>query len=747
MNSSIPIWPAGGSRDVFLRLTLGLSSQCRDGEIRCSASGPYQIYVNGVRLGGGTGGALVGYPAWEHTALAGAWDSGEAELVVVAEAGIAANPWFLCEGALFIGGRQEEKIPITSGVDWQARSRRQDPVGGAATFERHMAIDAPVAGDFWEGVAIVSQQQPTQDLVGGTEFPEPPLKLTDVGSVPAQADILAAPAPSQPLGLCKCVHQDALVVGGHGATQIRTSPGQGVQLSFDFGRQISGWPLLKLRGGRGGVIDLALSSRRNTVEHLLRYHCGEGRQDAAGLVLISARYLTLRLTGFDDEDVTVEALQMLERRVAEQVEGQLEIEDDIDAAWVVGGESIKGLRHEVYGHRALPHRYDWLEGWILQSNDLSHTGSARVARQALMGRVPAEPFEPADWAYALALADYQLHADDAETVDAALPHLRSMLEQTQTLLNRLPAGWSEATFAALALASIDATNGLYEHVQSSDDAALMDLTDLRQHCHDRMEACWNEASELYAETAAGNTYRQWTNGLALLALGDTSERAARIEKSMRREGVEPVADLTQAWILAAGLGRAGRHQRMMEHIHNHWLRRLPRDGSTWRDKRAGESGIAPGIDSLCHWFLLGLRSTAPGWTIRELSPPLQHLPRAQARIPLGPDSMLDVGWAPDRDDEDLGVVEVGVDAETEAIATESIAIEATRLTLQIDLEGETHVRLERGGRKRPMITVNDEVVWRNEKIYPNPIVHMIFAEEDHVVVLLERPGKFSIRLE
>ena len=742
MNSSIPIWPAGGSRDVFLRLTLRLSSQCRNGEVRCSASGPYQIYLNGVRLGGGTGGALVGYPTWEHTTLEGAWDSGEGELVVVAEAGIADDPWFLCEGALFVGGRQEEKIPFSSGVDWQARSRRQDPVGGTATFERHMAIDAPVAGDSWEGVAIISKPHPTQDLVGAAEFSEAPLKLTDVGSVPAQSDILAAPtlAHSQPLGLCKCVHQDAVVVGGHGATQIRTSPGQCVQLSFDFGRQISGWPLLKLRGGRGGVIDLALSSRPNTVEHLLRYHCGEGRQDIAGLGLISARYLTLRLTGFDDEDLTVEALQMLERRVAEQVEGQLEIDDDLDAAWVVGGESIKGLRHEVYGHRALPHRYDWLEGWILQNNDLSHTGSARVARQALVGRAPAAPFEPADWAYALALADYQLHADDAETVDSALPHLRSMLEQTQTLLNRLPAAWSEASFAALALASIDATRALCEHVQTSDDSTSMDLADLRQHCYDRLEACWNEGSELYAETAAGDTYRQWTNGLALLALGDTSGRAARIEKSMRREGVEPVADLAQAWILAAGLGRAGRHQRMMEHIHNHWLRRLPRDGSTWRDKRAGEAGIAPGIDSLCQRFLLGLRSTAPGWSIRELSPPLEHLQRAQARIPLGADAFLDVGWAPDRDDEDLAEVEEGVE-------TEAIAIEATRLTLQIDLEGETHVRLERGGRKRPMITVNDEVVWRNEKLYPNPIVHMILAEQDHVVVLLERPGKFSIRLE
>ena len=117
-----------------------------------------------------------------------------------------------------------------------------------------------------------------------------------------------------------------------------------------------------------------------------------------------------------------------------------------------------------------------------------------------------------------------------------------------------------------------------------------------------------------------------------------------------------------------------------------------------------------------------------------MTPPLGLLQRGQAKIPVTTDSFLHLEWAPDRDDEDVGETEV-------------VAAQATRLTLQVDIEGETHLRLERGGRKRPSISVNDEVVWRNEKIYPNPIIHMIHAEADHVVVLFERPGRFTIRLE
>ncbi|MBT3344636.1 MAG: hypothetical protein HN712_21625 [Gemmatimonadetes bacterium] len=737
----IPIWHAGGAKDLFLRLRLRLREPCRAGEIRCWASGPYHIYIDGVRLAGGTGGLLLGAPMPERLRFSGAWDSGEIEILVVARAGEAVSPWFCCEGKLFdasaVGG---DGVVFCTGVDWHARPRRQDPSGSSdgLVFERQMAIDAPVAGESWEGVTpstattSVDGEAADGEAVGAAEFPVAPNELLGVGSVPAQADL--EPTTLNPLANCKCVHHDALLAGGHGATQIRTVSGQAVQLQYDLGRQVWGWPALRLRGGRNGVVDLVYSTRRDTVEHHVRFHCGDGRQEMAGLALVRARYLTVRLTGFDEEDLSLEAVTVIERRTVVEAGSRIRVEPQIDAAWQLGAASLDGVRQEAYGPATRPQRYNWLEGWILQSNDLAQTGSARVARQTLLRCAPGSDPVPSDYGYLLALHDYHQHTGDADAADQALDQAQTLISHTAQLLDMSSASsssdWAPAATAALALAGISAAAVVAEaRDRDLEESAAV------QRCSELLESCWREEAGLYAEAPDEDTFRQWTNGLALLAIGDEAGRGERVEQAMRRSGVAPVGDLTQVWVLAAGLGRAGRRQRLLDLIGNHWLRRLARPGSTWRDKRAVDAtGAAPGPDALWTQYLLGVRPIGAGWSTREIRPPLELLARGHALIPVSEEDHIEMSWVPDRDDEDTG-------------ETESTTPDAIRLTLQIDVEGETHLRLARDGRKRPTISVNDEVVWRNEKIYPNPIVHLIAAEEDHVLLLLERTGRFRIRVE
>lgn len=732
MISPIPIWHAGGAQDVFLRLSLRLPEPCRNGEVRCHASGPFHIYVEGVRVAGGTGGLLLDTPMSERLPLAGAWDSGELEILVVARAGATQRPWFRCEGQFYLAGTDaEEGVAFCTGVAWHARARRQDPPTTAGgNFDRQMATDAPISGGSWEGVGLCEIPPPLLDeeAVGVTEFAWAPRALLAVGEHPAQAELESVTLQS--LASCKCVHHDALLSDGHGSTQIRTTSGRSVQLQYDLGRQVCGWPALRLRGGRDGIVDLAFSTRRDTIEHHLRYHCGDGRQETAGLHLVAARYLTVRLTGFDDEDLSLESVSILERRVAVDVPSQIQVDAQIDAAWELAPASLDGLRQETYGVEVRPRPYDWLHSWILQSNDLALTGSTRTARQTLLACVPKRPFQPTDWAYLLALHDYYLHTGDGTTVDQVLGAVRQILAQAEQPLKAASAPWSEAAVVALAIAGIEAVNSVARAREHT-----LDLDQPLKVCRDQLEACWTASANLYAEAPDSEVFRQWTNGLVLLALGDHEERAAAMESAMRRSGVEPVSDLAGAWVLAAGLGRADRRQRMVDLIGNHWLRRLSRPGSTWRDKRGGENpGPAPGPEALWLRYLLGVQAKGPGWSVREVRPPIELLPRGSALIPISQDDRLMLTWVPDRDDEDTG-------------ETESLAPDAIRLTLQVEVEGETHLRLHRGGRRRPTITVNDEVVWRNEKIYPNPTVHLIAAEEEHVLLVLERPGHFRVRIE
>ncbi|MEE3337060.1 MAG: hypothetical protein VX255_11765 [Candidatus Latescibacterota bacterium] len=733
MSTPIPIWSAGNPREVVLRLALRLPEPCRDGQIRCCASGPYHLYLGGTRLGGGAGGVLLDTPMQETVPLEGSWNSGEIELIVVAQGGATDTPWFLCDGTLQVVGHEDQTVAITSGVDWQACPRPQDSMGKPTSFERHMAMDAPIGLGGWEGVSVVDGPPSPRDLVGSAESAQSPTVVVHVGARSSDADLATITIP-QSLGSCKCVHHDALLGGGHGTTQVRTRPGDTVQIQFDLGRQISGWPLLRLRGGRGGVVDLRLSSRPDTSEHHIRYHCGDGRQEMAGLRLITARYVTMSLTGFDDEDTAIEALHMIERAVEETAVGQLQIDDQFDAAWLIGQASVHNSRQESYGSRLLPDRYDWLAGWVLQSNDLAHTSSPRIARQTLLGRAPIAPFEPGDFAYALAVLGYYQHAGDEATTDAALGVLARLWSQADDVLDRPTTRWGQAAAAALALAAIDATCQIGEYRQRT-----LELDAIRAKCLEVLTACWDETTELYADDPKGDRFQQWTNGLVLLARGDKDGRAAQIEQSMRRPGVEPISTFTQAWVVAAGLGRAGRVQRMMDVISNHWLRRLSREGRTWRDKGAFDpSATAPGPDALWVRHLLGVRSLGPAWSIREVTPPLAVLPQAQARVPLCEGASLSLSWGPDIDEDA---------PDPEVSRADNLRPNPVRLNLGVDLEGETHLRLERGGRKRPTVSVNGEVVWRNEKIYPNPIVHLIAAEEDHVLLLLDRTGHFQIHLE
>jgi hypothetical protein len=43
--------------------------------------------------------------------------------------------------------------------------------------------------------------------------------------------------------------------------------------------------------------------------------------------------------------------------------------------------------------------------------------------------------------------------------------------------------------------------------------------------------------------------------------------------------------------------------------------------------------------------------------------------------------------------------------------------------------------------------LNREVVWRNEKVYPNGFVREVISEPERVVLLLHRGGTYEVRVE
>ena len=70
------------------------------------------------------------------------------------------------------------------------------------------------------------------------------------------------------------------------------------------------------------------------------------------------------------------------------------------------------------------------------------------------------------------------------------------------------------------------------------------------------------------------------------------------------------------------------------------------------------------------------------------------------------------------------------------------------LILTVDLEGprDLHLRLPRP-EKFPAVHINDESVWRNEKMIPNSFVRQVAADDDEITLIIQGAGHYQIRVE
>ena len=94
--SSQAIWhPAALA--VYIRLEFYMNSAAAKGLLRCAASGPYEVYLNGERVGRGLRPAVAEVPMWEQFALDAALREGENVLLVFA-IGCGTADWFRAEG-------------------------------------------------------------------------------------------------------------------------------------------------------------------------------------------------------------------------------------------------------------------------------------------------------------------------------------------------------------------------------------------------------------------------------------------------------------------------------------------------------------------------------------------------------------------------------------------------------------------------------------------------------------------------
>ena len=618
----------GGGGPFLLRRRLDLESPCRGGRLRIAANAPVQLYVDGLRVGGAPAGALAERPLWQPLVLEGVLEAGHHELLAVVGTPADRQPsWFACDGLLegVAGGPSH---PVRSGLRWQASPLPPPPGPGAR--ERFSALeDRPLEED-WEGVETV----PGIEVAGEAPRAEERLLAAERFAAFEETlpggDLSFAPGAAGP-GRCKCVHRDELLALS-GSTSVVTGRERAVAFVLDFGRVVTGYPCLRLREGRGGVVEIGAAAAWDRVDHELSYVCASGRQDWYGVTPVRCRYLVVRLSGFEEE-VEIERLAVAERFVPASGDAALSVTPGLDQAWAAGPPSLQGSRLDAYLTDAPPAACDWWGTRALVLADAVRTGHLAAGRATLLGRAP-EPgrVRPEDRPFPLCLEAYHDYSGDAETLGRLLP---AALEVSLREPDSDAVSLTTAAAAAAAAARMCRRAGRDSDAGGCDEAASA--------AEARLEPLWRPEAGLYAD-ADGGGFSQLANGLILAAGAAPGERAGEIAAALRGPGVAPVGDLSEAVLLAEGLWRSGQGARALDVIDTWWLRIVEREGPAWRDKRGAEAAaVAPGPDYLLGRFLLGISPSSPGFASRRVEPALSLADRARGRQPT-PAGDLSVEW-------------------------------------------------------------------------------------------------------
>ena len=685
---------------VYIRLEFHLSSAAAKGLLRCAASGPYEVYLNGERVGRGLGPAAAEVAVWEQFALDAALREGQNVLLVFAIGGGAAD-WFRAEGKIERSDGAEQVL--YTGEPWQVRPADawQDAAGYAAVLAPAEWAKGRFAG--WREASVVDGAEPRDwSPLPAVESMVWAREVVDFGEVASEGALEWVAFP-ETMQTAKCVRREALLTGGktHSLVQA-TDEARAAYLVLDFGRSIRGFPHLRLRGQAGAVIDLGFARAAGAVESRLRYVCCDGLQEWTAPQLATCRYLVVRI-GSCPEAMEIDSVALVERRVDVEPCGHFTtVGEDWERLWGTGEQTLAASRQEVYALG--DQRLNWDQLYVWAMNDLYVTGSVDTARAVLAGsEAPID--EKQACFYALFVELVQRYSGERLTAG----RLASLVEGLQ-------AAEAESATATIALRS-----GAWQAV-----AALCRRTGDRQQAvqceraHHRarkaLQAAWSEEQGLFADDVGDADCSRWTNALVLyFALANPSQQvqvAQHLASGSASEG-----DLWQAFFVAGALWRAGADAAALTYVQKKWGRLLARPGRTWGEK-AGSVIAQPGPESLLAAHVLGVVPKAEGNL--EIRPQLSRLERAEGIVPT-PYGDVEVAW---------GAYGGGFSAR-----------------LAVPHDGETHLSVPRCDKRFPQIEINGETVWRNEKAHPNFHVQELISEEERVVMVLRRAGQYEVSVE
>ena len=686
---------------VYIRLEFHLTSAAAKGLLRCAASGPYEVYLNGERVGRGLGPAVAEVAMWEQFALDAALREGENVLLVFA-LGCGAADWFRAEGKIERSDGAEQVL--YTGAPWQVQSA--DAWWDSASYAAVLAPAEWAKGRFagWREAAVVDGAEPRDwSPLPAVESMVWAREVVAFGEVASEGALEWVAYP-EAMQTAKCVRREAFLTGGktHSLVQA-TDAARAAYIVLDFGQLLCGFLHLRLRGQAGAVIDLGFARASGAVESRLRYVCGDGLQEWTAPQLATCRYLVVRI-GSCPEDMEIDSVSLLERRVAVAARGRFTtVDEDWERLWRTGEQTLAASRQEEYSLGE--QRLNWAQLYVWAMNDLCATGSADTARAVLASSETPIGGEQACF-HALFVELVQRYSGDRLTAE----WLAGLVNSLQTIEAE---GASSTAAVALQAEAWLAVAALCRRIGDRQQAAQCERA--HHQASKALQAAWNEEQGLFADAVGSGDCSRWTNALVLYFDLANSRQQVRVARHL--SGGAASDDLWQAFFIAGALWQAGADTTALAYVQRKWGRLLARPGQTWGEK-AGSLAAQPGPESLLAAHVLGVVPKAEG--ILEIRSQLSGLERAEGVVPT-PHGDVEVAWGA-----------YGGDF-------------SARLSVPHD--GETHLSVPRCDKRFPQIEINGETVWRNEKAHPNFHVQELISQEERVVMVLRRAGQYEVSVE
>ena len=732
---SEPIWHPSSSRTsprIYVKQRLSLSGIVKTGELRSACGGPFEIYVNGELAGRGLGPTLTADAVWERFEIGSLLQPGENVLLIVA-GGEGGEEWFRAEGEIeYADGK---RLELGTGKPWQVlradawQSYEEKPLRGVyfAAQEPERWSTGWFRETEWEDAAVVEGRKPLAwNPRPAAEVEVWARELSAFGEVDSGGVLRCEEEPGA-MTACKCVRRETLLNPGKQQALVQTRDAErGVYLVLDFGRVCTGFPRLRLRGQKGGVIDLGFAQRWGEVESGLRYVAEEGRQEWTGHRLESCRYAIVRFSHWPEES-EIDCISLVERRIEVTTRGEIKVSEGLEEIWGVGQRTLESCRREIYPLLTAEGEYDWLKGYAFALNDFYLTGDTETAAAMLDSSRP--PRASGDlrqvFGYALFAEAYYRYSGDGKRVGALLSGLFELLEACKEREDEKGMLTAEEDFVALnALyaGALEAIGHLCRVKREREQRAACERAFHR--VRKGLQVAWCEEEGLFADGVGDvRTFGQWANGLVLYFGLARAAQVERIIGQIRGEDVRRPDSLLEGFFLVGGLWRADAGSRALDWIEQQWGRLVEREGRTWGEKWQVD-GVEemPGAECFLGSHLLGVTPARSGYEVMEIRPLHSGVIRAEGRL-LTRRGTVGVKWWHDENRQRFGLV------------------------IDLPEEVETHLAVPRLGMRFPTLTLNGETLWRNEKVYPNGFVREVISEDEWIVLVLQQGGRYEAGVE